>query len=246
MGDQAYDEREFEIIKRSQLAKLSSYYVLQAAVRKPTVAALPVFQNQPDPVAWLQEHLEVDFPGDGEIMAIRLRGPESHSNDLVFIVDEVTRAYEDEVIFADTQTRLNTRDLTAQSLKRLKEELIEKMQVLNDIKKEIGTAATDSPEIHARQMEVDVLSELAREISRRLELCDFEANAPSRIRKLQPAVASRSRQLALPAPAGAFSCRSLPVLLSFAAHIRAGDPLGRGYQPESSARSNSVVTETLP
>ena len=106
MGDQRYDELEFEIFKKTQLAKIYSYYVLQAALRNPVVAALPVFQNQPDPVAWLQENLEVDFPQDGEILAIRLRGPESHTNDLVLIVNEVTKAYEDEVVFADTQTRL--------------------------------------------------------------------------------------------------------------------------------------------
>ena len=101
MGDQPYDEREFEIVKKTQLAKLNSYYVLQAAVRNPGVAALPVFQNQPDPVVWLQENLEVDFPEDGEILAIRLRGPEARSNDLVLIVDAVAKAYVDEVIFAD-------------------------------------------------------------------------------------------------------------------------------------------------
>jgi hypothetical protein len=190
MGNRPYDEREFAIIKRSQLAKLSSYYVLQAAVRNPVVAALPVFQNQPDPAVWLQENVEVDFPEDGEIMAIRLRGPESRSNDLVLIVDSVAKAYEDEVIFADAQTRLATRDLKAQLLRKLKEELLDKMQTLYDIKKEIGTRAAESVDVHARQMEVEVLTNLTREVSRSLELDDIEANAPSRIKQVQNAVIS--------------------------------------------------------
>ena len=191
MGDQPYDELEFEIVKKSQLAKLSSYYVLQAAFRNPGVAALPVFQNQPDPVAWLQENLEIDFPQDGEILAIRLRGPESHTNDLVLIVDAVAKAYEDEVVFDDTQTRLNTRDLKAMSLKKLRDELADKMQQLQDVKKEVGTAAGDSVDIKLRQLEIDTLTVMVRETSLSLERDDLEANAPSRIEKVQPAV-SRS------------------------------------------------------
>jgi hypothetical protein len=188
MGRQPFDEREFEIVKKTQIAKINSYFVLQAAVRNPVIAALPVFQNQPDPVVWLQKNIEVDFPEDGEIMAIRLRGPESRSNDLVLIVDEVAKAYEEEVVFADAQTRLTTRDLKANSLKKMQQELAKKMQVLDDLRKEAGTSAGENVDIKLRELEVETLTELVRETSRSLEWNDIESNAPARIKKVQPAV----------------------------------------------------------
>jgi hypothetical protein len=190
MGDERYDEHEFKIFKKTQLAKITSYYVLQAAVRNPAVAALPIFQNRPDPVTWLRENIEVDFPQDGELLAIRLRGPEAHANDLVRIVDEVAKAYEEEVVFADAQTQLATRDLKAATLTKLRNELLKKTKDLIDLKKELGAKAAESAEVQAWQTEIEVLTEVVRETSRSLEFSDIEANAPPRIRKVQPAVPS--------------------------------------------------------
>jgi hypothetical protein len=188
MGDRPYNEQEFEIIKKTQLAKLRSHFVLQAAIRDPGVAGLPIFQDQPDPVAWLEKQLEVEFPENGELLAIRLRGPKSSTDELVRIVDAIAKAYEDEVLYADAQTRLSTRDLKAHSLKKIQDELFEKMQRLQEMKKEAGAAASDSVDIQSRQLEIDILSEIVRETSRSLEWDDIEANAPRRIRQLQPAV----------------------------------------------------------
>ena len=160
MGDRPYDELEFEIFKKTQLAKLSSYYVLQAAVRDSAVAALPVFQNKSDPVEWLKENLEASFPEDGEILAIKLRGPESDADELVRIVDEVAKAYEEEVVFARrANSAIRLRDLKAMTLKKVQEELADKMQLLHDLKKEAGTAAGDSVNIKIRELEVDTLTE---------------------------------------------------------------------------------------
>jgi hypothetical protein len=188
MGSQPFDERELEIFKNTQLAKLKSYYVLQAAVRNPGIASLPLLAGQPDPVAWLQEHVEAEFIGDSELLAIRLRGPKSRAQDLTRLLDEVTKAYEDEVLYVDTQMRLRTRDLKAQSLKRLKDELVEKMQLLHDLKEDADAAAASSVDIQARQLEIDILTKIVRELSYSLEWYDIEANAPPRIKKVQPAV----------------------------------------------------------
>ena len=54
------DEREFEVLKNTQLALLKSNFVLTSAIRPPAIASLPVLQGKPDPVAWLQENLDLD------------------------------------------------------------------------------------------------------------------------------------------------------------------------------------------
>ena len=134
-----YNPQEFEILKKTQLAKLQSYYVLQSAVRNPGVASLSVFAGKPDPVQWLQENLEVDFPQNGELLSISLSA-NAPPEDLQRLVDEVSKAYEDEVVFADTQTRLSTRDLLSQSLKKTNEELSDKLQTYLNMAKEMGKA----------------------------------------------------------------------------------------------------------
>ena len=188
MGGEVYDERELEVFKNTQLAKLRSYYVLQAALRNPGIASLAVFAGQRDPVSWLQEHIEAEFVGNSELLAIRLRGPEAHANDLTRIVDEVAKAYVEEVVFADAQSRLNSRDLKAMCLKKLREELTEKMQKLQDLKEDAGAKAGDSVEIKTLELDLVTLTEIVQETSRRLEREDIEASAPPRIRKVQPAV----------------------------------------------------------
>jgi capsular exopolysaccharide synthesis family protein len=136
-----YNPQSFEILKKTQLAKLGSYYVLQAAVRNPGIASLSVFAGEPDPVEWLMQKLEVDFPQQGEILSISISA-NAPPEDLTRLVDEVAKAYEDEVLYEDTQTRLRTRDLLAQSLKRINDELTEKMELYLDLAKDQGKAQT--------------------------------------------------------------------------------------------------------
>jgi hypothetical protein len=193
LGDESIDrfnEREFELVKNTQLTKLSSYYVLNKALRKPGIAALPILASKRDPVAWLQEQLEADFPGDGELLAIRLRGPESFSADLVQIVDAVSDAYQEEVIFGQKSRMLNDRELQSQALRELTKEAQAQMQLLNDMAAELGEEAKNSSELKMRQQEVDVLTEQIRELRRHLERDKLESRSPSGITKVQPAVAA--------------------------------------------------------
>jgi hypothetical protein len=80
--------------------------------------------------------------------------------------------------------------LKAQSLKKIQDELYKKMQRLLDMKKEAGAAGAESVDIQALQIEIDTLSKIVREMSLSLEWDDIDANAPPRIRKLQPAMSS--------------------------------------------------------
>jgi hypothetical protein len=107
------DEHEYEVIKRTHLAAIGSYFVLESALRKPGIASLPIFATAKDPVEWLQEHIEAEYPQNGELLYIMLRGKESQGNDLVTIANAVAEAYKDEVIYKTTQHQLGVRDLAA-------------------------------------------------------------------------------------------------------------------------------------
>lgn len=128
LGDgspQRFDDREFEVTKNTQRALLTSPFIFNAAVRSPGIASLSILANQ-DPVEWLSERLEVDYPQDGEILAIKLRGPEKDSPDLIRIVDAVAEAYKEEVLFAMKQREQSERDLLARTLGNLRTEIKEK------------------------------------------------------------------------------------------------------------------------
>ena len=71
--------QDFEILKKTQLALLKSKFLLTSALRNPSVAGSPVFAGVVDKEEWLQDHLEVSYPQNGEILAIELRGPVSQA-----------------------------------------------------------------------------------------------------------------------------------------------------------------------
>jgi capsular exopolysaccharide synthesis family protein len=142
--------QNFDILKKTQLALLRSYFVLNAAVRDPGIASLSIFAGQGDPVEWLQGNLRVDFPQQGEILSISLVG--SPPEDLVRLVDAIAKAYRDEVIYEEKQRRLATRDLLARSLENLKKEIGRNWEDYIAIAREAGR-----PEADARDDQTDIL-----------------------------------------------------------------------------------------
>jgi hypothetical protein len=193
IGDETidrFDEQEFELFKNTQRAMLKSPYVLEAAFRQPGIASLPVLASKKDPAAWLQEHLEVDFPEDGELMAIRLRGPESATNDLKTVVDAVAIAYGQAASNHEASQWLSRRDERADVRRALESEVASALQRLNDQVVESGEKARESTALKLQQLEADVLIEQLQELRRREKRDELNARSPSRIELVQPAVVS--------------------------------------------------------
>ena len=101
---------------------MRSRFVLNAALRSPDVERLPAVREQEDAVAWLERHITVDFPGEGEIMRIsfaiatqRLRRPSPTPS---------TKAYMREVVDVERRHRMDR--LT--SLEKLFNDSEEKMR----------------------------------------------------------------------------------------------------------------------
>jgi hypothetical protein len=141
------DERNYDIIKKSQLAALKSYFVLTAALRNPGIAALPTFASVDDPVTWLEEHLEVEYPEDGEYLAIGLSGPASQSDELVLIVNAVAKAYCNEVVYQEKQRQLDQHKLLVGKLEKVNAEFSQKSNEVLEILKRNGAAGSDPDQI---------------------------------------------------------------------------------------------------
>ena len=189
LGEQPrFDAREYELFCRTQIALLESDFVLQAALRDPAIAALPVVAAQADVVAWLADQLEAEYLLDSDVLAIRMRGTEGQTPDLRLLVDAVCRAYQNEVVFAEDQRRQVVRDAKAKSTAKLRQEITEKMEMLGQIK---ANSDTFSPEAKVMEMELEVLFGIWQNLIRSVELHDVDAAAPPRIRPLQPATVRR-------------------------------------------------------
>jgi hypothetical protein len=159
------DEQNYEIVKKTQIALLRSFFVLNAAMRDPGIAGLAILQSQKDPVEWLQDHLEAEFPQSGEVLAINLRAPEAHAQDIVRIVDAVAKAYRDEVIYEGKQRRLATRDLLARSLESLKKEMDRKWRDYLDIAREADHLESGSGKV-LQELDLKRLDRIETELMR--------------------------------------------------------------------------------
>lgn len=179
------DAEEIETLRQNQLAYLKSPYVIMAAIRDPAVARLTVLASKDDPVQWIVDNLEAEFPGNTELLTIRMRGPAVTSDDLRKIVDAVSRAYLNEVVFEEDRRKDVHRDALAKSLLKIREQLKSKHELLDELKNE--SVAENEIEIEMKTMEVDVLKNLSRQMYLELEILGVDRRALPRIRQLQPA-----------------------------------------------------------
>jgi hypothetical protein len=155
----------YETFKKSQLAYLGSEYVLTAALRDRGIAALSTFAGVADPVNWLNEHLRVEYPQDGEILAISLAGPRSQAEELVRIVDAVAKAFRDEVIYEQKQSSLASRDLLARSLENINKEIARDFKDFLDIARESGRVESGSGHV-LQQLDLKRLDRIGTELMR--------------------------------------------------------------------------------
>jgi polysaccharide biosynthesis transport protein len=144
--------QDYEILKRTQMALLKSKFLLQSALRDPSIAALSILAGEPDKEEWLQEHLDVEFPQNGEILSISLTG--TPPDDLVLLVNKVAQAYKTEVLGNETARKMTIHDMVERSLQTLQAEIKHKSEDYIDIAKGMNRSTNDGP---FRDPETDLL-----------------------------------------------------------------------------------------
>jgi beta-lactamase regulating signal transducer with metallopeptidase domain len=96
----------FEIYKNTQCAILTGNFVLRAALQNPKIAKLPSIQAAQasgDPVKWLADRLEVQFPGKAEIMKVSFHGKDR--KEAALVLNAVVDAYMTEVVTVETDKK---------------------------------------------------------------------------------------------------------------------------------------------
>jgi len=135
--------QEYKIFKATQAQLLRSPVVLTAALRKPGIAALSIYQREEaDPIAWLRENLDVSFPGDSEIMQVSLTDP--NTAEAVTVLRAVVDAYLSEIVETERNRRARELANLEEILAGKEREIRQKRTTLKQLANELGTADRDT------------------------------------------------------------------------------------------------------
>jgi hypothetical protein len=161
---------EFRMLKATHAQYVKSRMVLMAALRKPEVGRLPMIKNAPEgQVAWLQERLQVSFPGDAEIMMLSLPGGDREQ--AVKLLNAVADAYIQEIVDRDKLICHQKAAQLSKALSRKDSEIRRKERLLGNLRDQLGGADANT-QARAREESLMYQREL---LLHRLQLVGAEA-----------------------------------------------------------------------
>ncbi len=155
--------RSFDIYKSTQQQLLKSDFVLLAALRKPEVSRLEIVGREQDPVRFLAESLRVEFPGNSELMAVRLSGddPEQIST----VVNAIVEAYLVEVVDREKNERRQRLDELNDLYVAKSDEMRRKRVDLKRLVEQVGSGDRDALALK-QQIALEQFAELRRALVR--------------------------------------------------------------------------------
>ncbi len=154
---------DFATYRRTQMALIKSRFVLNAALRKPSVASLPIVRKQTHPLQWLEDAVQVDSYDSPEILRISLTGDEP--TELAEIVNSVRDAYLEEVVNADRKQRIARLNDLERIFEQTEDKVRMKEKRVNDLAQELGTGDAQALTIK-QQMAMEYFAQLRREHAR--------------------------------------------------------------------------------
>jgi hypothetical protein len=154
------DPTEFESYKRNLVAMMKGAVVVNRALDDKTVQELPVVrQHGPKFTDWLSEQIEIEFPGNGELMSVSVTtGNKEQARSLA---NAIVSAFMKEVVEKERTDRLIRRDNLEKKLRTYKQQVLDKRRQLYELSQQVGAADAPAAKIRYR-MEIDMLEALLR------------------------------------------------------------------------------------
>jgi uncharacterized protein involved in exopolysaccharide biosynthesis len=122
---------DYQRYQATQLTLVRSRLVLATALRASKVGNYRMVREQIDPIAWLKDNLNVGFIANSEVMEISLSGRDPE--EMAGLVNAVTRAYMDEVVFYEQKLRVQRLDRLKKIKERYADKLKERRQALHSL-----------------------------------------------------------------------------------------------------------------
>ena len=104
---QVTDPRVFDVYKQTQIALLTSPFVLNAACRSPEVRNQ--LKDISNPVQWLTENITVSSPQNSEIVSVAITS--TAPSRAKILVDSVVQAYQEEIMISERTNETRRLDL---------------------------------------------------------------------------------------------------------------------------------------
>ncbi len=133
---------EFANYQRSQVALMRSRLVLNAALRTPAVASLPIVQEQASPIEWLEKEIRVEFANGPELLNTDMFG--SDPDTMIKVVNAVRNAYMKEIVNKEQNVRLRRLDQLQRLYVKFDELLRDKRTNLRALQEELGSGKSDA------------------------------------------------------------------------------------------------------
>ncbi|MFO0907026.1 MAG: hypothetical protein U0794_01450 [Isosphaeraceae bacterium] len=164
------DLRSFQA---NQLQLIHSRLVLRSALEKPGISNLPTLRAQSEPLEWLADNLNAEFPPGSELMTLSLAG--ERSSDLIAIVNAIAEAYLEQVVTKDHNDQLTVSSQLQDMLDHYNDELTRQRAELKGKAEAVGSDDKQTLAVK-QQMAVQQLADEKRELqSVRNELKQLEA-----------------------------------------------------------------------
>jgi hypothetical protein len=154
---------------RTQAALAKSRLVINAAVRNPKVAGLALLRDVPEPVEWLEQNLEVSFPDSAHVMQISLHSSK-HKEDLVPLVEVITDAYLEEIVYKETIRRQEQVAFLHEVAHRYEDKVKGIRKSLRSLQEQVGPGDKNVLALKSEQIRIEYKETLQELLRRRAEL----------------------------------------------------------------------------
>ncbi|WP_145244968.1 GumC domain-containing protein [Aeoliella mucimassa] len=169
-------DRQVDDYRATMGASLDSFKVVQAALSNPELKDCSLLLSAESPSDWLQEHLEVEFAENSELMTVKLHGPVGQEDQLVVILNAIADAFANEVIHKNRYERSEYQQSLVGAANELREDLEQKLVRLEELKAKGADDIDTKISVRMRQREIELdmefLDELERE-TKALEIYDL-------------------------------------------------------------------------
>ena len=135
-------DTQFDVYKRTQQQSMKMPTVLMAALRDQAINGLSIVREQSDEIWWLQKELNVDFPGDAEVMRVSLKA--KNKLEVEKVVDAVVDAYQKEIVDSEKAARDDRRQALENARGESERALEKKQNELKELARTFGSADSET------------------------------------------------------------------------------------------------------
>ena len=162
MNDEVSPDRRYELYRDSQIALMTSPFVIRAAMRglaEPT--ALPTLNSMDDPAQWLQENVHATYEENSEL--INVTCPALPDEEAAAVINAILKAYQQEVMQTDRNHMFVQLEALESRYREIQQRMREKADELHRLAVQLGI--DNSVAQVRREIAVDKIKSIQQRVS---------------------------------------------------------------------------------